>query len=278
MQLMRLMRPASRRAFADARQELDALLDSATEAQASTLGEELFSAVDVLLAEPVLRRHLADASTDVQRRSQLLAAVFGRTLGASTMRVLDGLVGARWSQVRDLVDAAETLARLALLAVAEKQGAIEDAEDELFRAGRLVDREPTLASLLGDTTAPVQRRIQLLRDIVAGKVHAVTERLLVRALQAPRGRPIDRAAEDLAELAAARRQRSIARVSTPIALTDEQHDRLAAALSRVYGRPMSLQIELAPELLGGLVVRVGDELIDGSIAGRLTAARQRLPH
>ena len=60
-------------------------------------------------------------------------------------------------------------------------------------------------------------------------------------------------------------------------MTGEQEQRLTDSLTRLYGRPISLQVEFDPELLGGLVVRVGGELIDGSVAGRLAAARRALP-
>ena len=274
---MHYLQAASRRAIADARDRLDGYLDGASEADAARLGEELFAAVDLLAGEPVLRRHLADPATSAADRRRLLKAVFGEKLSRPTMDVLDGLAGSRWSQPRDLMDAGETLGRLAILAVAEKQNAIEDVEDELFRVGRLVDREGRLRTLLGDVAVPTDRRVELLRSVIAGKVQAPTERLLVRAVQAPHGLSLDRAAEQLAELAAERRERFVARVSTPVALTDAQQERLSAALSRIYGRDMSLQVELDEKLLGGLVVRVADEVIDGSIAGRLNAARQRVP-
>ncbi|HEY3259217.1 MAG TPA: F0F1 ATP synthase subunit delta [Pseudonocardiaceae bacterium] len=274
---MQYLQAASRRALAEARERLDSYLDEAAEADAERLGEELFAAVDLLSGQPVLRRHLADPSTDARDRTRLLGAIFGGKLSQPAMQVLEGMVAARWSQPRDLMVAAETLGRLAVLAVAQRQGAIEDVEDELFRAGRLIDREPRLRSLLADLSVPAAKRVELLRSVLAGKVHPTTERLLVRAVQAPHGISLDRAAEQLADLAAERRQRSVARVRTPVALTDDQQERLAAALSRIYGRGMSLQIELDEELIGGLVVRVGDEVIDGSLAGRLAAARQRLP-
>jgi F-type H+-transporting ATPase subunit delta len=60
-------------------------------------------------------------------------------------------------------------------------------------------------------------------------------------------------------------------------LTAVQEQRLTEALTRLYGRPISLQVEPDDSLLGGLVVRVGGEVIDGSIAGRLAAARRTLP-
>ena len=79
-------------------------------------------------------------------------------------------------------------------------------------------------------------------------------------------------------MAAARRNRSIARVTTAVRLTPDQEQRLVDGLSRLYGRLMSLQVELDESLLGGLVVRVGNEVIDGSVAGRLETARRLLPH
>jgi F-type H+-transporting ATPase subunit delta len=69
----------------------------------------------------------------------------------------------------------------------------------------------------------------------------------------------------------------VAHVRTPVRLTGEQEQRLTESLTRLYGRPISLQAELDPDLLGGLVVRVGGELIDGSVAGRVAAARRTLP-
>jgi F-type H+-transporting ATPase subunit delta len=88
---------------------------------------------------------------------------------------------------------------------------------------------------------------------------------------------IDMTAEELSELAAARRDRYIAHVRTPVRLGADQEQRLTETLTRLYGRPISVQAELDPDLLGGLVVRVGGEIIDGSVAGRLATARRRLP-
>ncbi|HEY0637366.1 MAG TPA: F0F1 ATP synthase subunit delta [Pseudonocardiaceae bacterium] len=274
---MQYMQAASRQALAEARERLDGHLDGATEADAGRLGDELFAAADLLAAEVVLRRHLADPATDAADRSRLLRAVVGGTLHDDTVGVLDGVIAARWSRPRDLLGAVETLGELAWLTVAQKQGAIEEVEDELFRVGRLVDRESRLRNLLGDRSVPAARRAELLTSVLGGKVSAVTERLLTRSVQADRGLALDRAAEALAELAAARRERSVARVRTPVALTDAQQERLVTALARIYGREMSLQVELDADLLGGLVVMVADEVIDGSVAGRLAAAEQHLP-
>jgi F-type H+-transporting ATPase subunit delta len=201
----------------------------------------------------------------------------GNQLERPTLEAVAAAVTARWSRPMDLVDGLETMARNALLGSAEKDGKLDDVEDELFRFGRILDREPELAALLADVGTPADGRIALLDRLVDGKVGSATAALLRQSVRLPRGRHLDTVAEELAELAADRRQRSIARVATPVRLSTQQEDRLRDTLSRLYGRPMSLQVELDEALLGGLVVRVGGEVIDGSVAGRLEAARRQLP-
>jgi F-type H+-transporting ATPase subunit delta len=65
-------------------------------------------------------------------------------------------------------------------------------------------------------------------------------------------------------------------VTTAVALTPAQEQRLAETLGRIYGRTMGLHVTVDPDVLGGLVVQVGDEVIDGSVAHRLEAAKRRL--
>jgi F-type H+-transporting ATPase subunit delta len=81
------------------------------------------------------------------------------------------------------------------------------------------------------------------------------------------------AIDDLLQASAARRERSIARVLSATELTPEQTERLAAALTRLYGREINVRTAVDERVQGGLVVRVGDEVIDGSVASRLVAAR-----
>ena len=108
----------------------------------------------------------------------------------------------------------EQLARRAALGVAEKDESLDDVEDELFRFGRILDREPRLGSLLADASAPADKRVALLREVLGGRVSPVTATLLEQTVRTPRGRSLDRAAEELSELAAARRDRYVAHVRT----------------------------------------------------------------
>ena len=69
----------------------------------------------------------------------------------------------------------------------------------------------------------------------------------------------------------------VAHVSAAAELSDAQRTRLTEVLGRIYGRPASLQLHIDPELLGGLTIAVGDEVIDGSLASRLASAENQLP-
>lgn len=272
-----ILQPASRESLAEAVARLDALVDRSSAAELGRLGEDLFAVLRLLEAEVTLRRNLADPTVPAQARSGLVDRLLAGKIGRAALDTVSELVASRWSRSLDLLDALESLARRGSLAVAEKDGSLDDVEDELFRFSRVLDREPRLNSLLGDLNAPADKRVELLRELLDGKTTAVTVGLLEQSVRGARGRSLDLVAADLAELAAERRDRYVAHVRTAVRLTAGQEQRLTDTLSRLYERAISLQVELDPDLLGGLVVQVGGELIDGSVAGRLGAARRGLP-
>lgn len=272
-----LLRAASRESLAEANSRMDDVVDHSSAADLERLGDELFAVTRLLTAELTLRRHVTDPAVPPQARAGLLRQLLGGRISEQALEVAEGVVQSRWSRPGDVVIALEHLARRATLGVAEKNRSLDDVEDELFRFGRILAREPELAGLLVDESAPAERRVGLLDSVLAGKVSPVTAELLRQSVRQPRTRHLDQVAEELAELAAARRDRYVAKVAAPVRLTREQEERLAETLTRLYGRPMSVQVELDPDLLGGLVVRVGDDVIDGSVVGRLAAARRRLP-
>ena len=272
-----VLQSASRDALGAATARLDEHIDATGAADLKRLADDLFAVVGLLDREHALRRALADPATPSGARGGLADRLFDGKIGRPALDVVSDVVKSRWSRAGDLLEGLESLARAAAFGVAEKDGSLDRVEDELFRFGRILDREPELSRLLSDTATPVDKRVGLLRDVLGEKVTPVTATLLEQAVRNPRSRNLDVAAEELSELAAARRDRYVAHVRTPVRMTGEQEQRLTDSLTRLYGRPISLQVELDPDLLGGLVVRVGGELIDGSVAGRLAAARRALP-
>ena len=268
------MQPASRAALAMAREQLEKRVSGANVADRERVGDELGAVAAVLGQQPVIRRHLADSAAPPQVRKQMVKTLFGGKVNRITQRVLGDVVASRWSRPLDLVDGIEELARLALLMLAERDRSLSDVEDELFRFGRILAAQPRLVTLLGDESAPVTQRLELLNTVLADRSRSVTRRLLEQAVRAPRRRPLDDIVEVLVDRAANRRERSVAHVSAAGPLSQQQQQRLLDVLNRIYRQSISLKVDLAPELLGGLVIRVGDEVIDGSVAARLDKARQ----
>ncbi|MFE5732358.1 MULTISPECIES: F0F1 ATP synthase subunit delta [unclassified Streptomyces] len=269
------MNGASREALAAARGSLDALTDN-TPVDATRLANELAAVTALLDREVSLRRVLTDPAQPGEAKAALAQRLLTGQVGGETADLVSGMVRSRWSRSRDLVDATEELANTADLTAAQKAGALDDVEDELFRFARIVSSSNELRSALTDKAATGTAKSTLLRSLLGGKVHATTERLVVRLVTQPRGRSLEAGLESLSKLAAARRDRMVAVVTSAVPLSDRQKQRLGAVLAKLYGREMHLNLDVDPAVLGGITVRVGDEVINGTIAERLDEATRRL--
>ncbi|MFV2117744.1 F0F1 ATP synthase subunit delta [Streptomyces sp. Act-28] len=269
------MNGASREALAAARERLDALTDN-TSVDATELAEELAAVTALLDREVSLRRVLTDPAQAGEAKAELAGRLLSGQMGGATVDLVSGMVRSRWSASRDLVDAVEELADIADLTAAQRAGVLDDVEDELFRFGRIAFASPELRSALTDKAAPASAKGELLRGLLGGRVAPVTERLVVRLVTRPRGRSLEAGIESLSQLAAARRDRTVAVVTSAVPLSDRQKQRLGAALAKLYGREMHLNLDVDPSVLGGISVRVGDEIVNGTVADRLEEATRRL--
>lgn len=266
---------ASRESLASAEQVLETELGKAG-AKPDVVGSELFSVVDLLTAEIGLRRAVGDGSSDPESRKRLVSSLLNGKVSQPSLTVLSAAVGSRWSSPRELLDGLESLGRSALLTSAEKAGTLDTVEDELFRIARIVGNEAGLEQALTDQTAPAEAKRKLVRDLLGGKVGPISLALVEQVVVRQTGRGIGFGLDQLVKLAAQRRERSVAYVTSASALSDGQEQQLAEKLRGIYGKEIALHVEIDPRLGGGLVVRVGDEVIDGSTAGRISALRRQL--
>lgn len=244
-------------------------------AQAATIGTQLFDVVEVLDGERPLRVAIADASSVPEDRARLVSEVFGSKVAPATAEVLSQAVKQQWSTPRELRSGLVDLGRQALLIGADKDGRLEEVEGELFSLSRILESEPELTGLLSDRAADAKQKRALLANVLYGKVSMFTEALALQVIGRPEDNPIDDVAA-LSERAAALRGRRVARVTSANALTQQQKDALAEKLGKIYGSDISVHADVDESLLGGLSVRVGDELIDGSIASKIARLRAEL--
>jgi F-type H+-transporting ATPase subunit delta len=273
------MRSASREAQAALVERFDSMAGSLTGEQLSTLSGELASVAELLLHEPILARHLAEATGESDAKKQLLARLLSGKADANTIELLNTAVSVRWSATKDFGAAVEHVARLALLVRAERENQADEVAEQLFRFGRILQAQPRLNSLLGDYSKPVPERVSLLRGVLgsASGTNPTAGALLTQTIELLHGDRADEAVQELAQLAVAHRGEIVAEVAAADELSDTQRRRLADVLARIYHHPVSVQLNVDPELLGGLAVAIGDEVIDGTLSSRLAAAGTKLP-
>jgi F-type H+-transporting ATPase subunit delta len=234
---------------------------------------DLLAVAGVLGGEKSLRQALADGGQPEQVRRGIVTQLFGGKVSDTSLAILGDVVAARWSSDGDLVDALEQFGAQAAFVGAEADGSLDRVEDELFRFGRAVDGSPELQMALTDPALPADRKTALVRDLL-GQASPATVALVGHTAAHLRGRQPAVAVDQLAGLAAEQRRRVLAEVRSAVPLTDEQQTRLGAALSRLQGRQVRLNVIVDPGVVGGIVVRVGDDVIDGSVASRLEQARR----
>lgn len=266
------MKAASREALAQCQEKLDGYLREHDVQAAAQTGLDLFEVVGVLDDHRDLRVVLTDDAAPAEARQSLVRELFGSKVAESTLQVLNDAVAQNWSTGKEFVNGLSTIGHRALLRGAEAQGQLEQVEDELFQLSRVLDREGELTQLLSDRTASSAKKRGLLANVLYGKVSMFAEALALQAIGRPEKNPIDDVAA-LAAQAADLRDRTIAHVAVARDVNDNQQAVLAEKLGKIYGRAVSIHTEVDPSLLGGMKIRVGDEVIDGSIQGKIARLR-----
>lgn len=237
------------------------------------LASDLFAVVDALDSSISLRRALTDPSTSEKGRQQLVHSLLDGKVSKTAANLVAEGAALRWSGGASFSAAIERQAVRAQLNQAEEAGQIGEAEDELFRFARLVEGNPDLRNALADRGVDVARRQELVTELLADRATPTAVVLARRAVVA-RHRSFAATIEGFVNLAAEQRNRVIATIRVAQPLTDDQRARLQASLTKQAGRPVALQEIIDPSVLGGVRVELGDEIVEGTVADRLEAARR----
>ncbi|WP_051706040.1 F0F1 ATP synthase subunit delta [Nocardioides aequoreus] len=262
-----------RGASADALDALTSHVDGVGGADAARTGDDLFAVAGLLRSEPALRRVATDVSTEGSAKAGLLRSVLEGKVSETALGIVTDAVQRRWTRPRDLADALEHLGVIAVVRSSD-----DDAgrlADELFAVRRLVDGDGELRSALGDPARSAADKGALLEQLLSGRTLDATRRLARQAL-AGSYRNVSLALEAFERVAASVRDQRVATVRVAQPLADGERDRLQSALSRSYGRQVHLDVVVDPEVLGGMRVEIGDDVIDGTVSARLDEARRKL--
>ncbi len=269
------MRGASRTAFAAASARFDEVARGLDEGALARLSDELFAVLQVVDTEHILRRSLSDPSRPGSAKSEVAQVLFSGKISPEALELVQAVVGQRWSRPSEMADGLENLAVIAELARAEALGTMDDLEDELFRFGRIVEGEPALRNALADVTGASDRKGELVAGLLGGRATDSTVRLVRQVVEHGRGRTPERSITQLGKAVSDRRRRLVAIVRSAVALDPQEKERLSNALAGIYGHAVQVKAEVDPSVLGGMSVQVGDEVVDGTIAGRLDRLKRR---
>jgi F-type H+-transporting ATPase subunit delta len=199
------------------------------------------------------------------------------------VEIVSGLASSRWASARDIGDALETLAASVVIAVAENKSAVsasgltglEVLEDELFAFIQIVESNHEVQRALSEPQASPAAKIALAERLVPNASEEAKV-LIGQAVSMPRGLKVTRLVRRFAELAAKRQRRWIATVSVARPLTETQESRLETGLNALYGRELKIHMIVDPALIGGIRVKVGDEVLDASVVARLSQLQRQL--
>lgn len=267
---------SSKSSFASIRVSLDAALKGKSARECEVVASDLFAVVSALDSSTGLRRAFTDPARDGGAKAHLVQDLFGKVISPSTLSLIESAVSLRWSTPSDLSDAIERLAVEALAASAESGGEIDRVEEELFAISRLLASESELRSNLNDGKFTQDAKGALLRSIFASVISSSSEKVLDAIIAGRRGRSFERTIAFYANTIVARKERTIARVTSAVPLGDKQRARLAETLERHFGRKIRVDVTVDRAVLGGISVRIGDELIDGTVISRLVDASRAL--
>ena len=162
----------------------------------------------------------------------------------------------------------------ALILIAEAEGHVERIEEELFRVARAFEGSDELRTTLSDAVIPVDRRLGIVEDLLGAKGSPLTTAMVSFIVAAGRARDLPAIADAFVARAAERRAEEVAEVRSAVPLDEDQQRRLADALGKATGKRVTVKVIIDPTVLGGLVAKVGDTVIDGSVRHRLDQLKE----
>ncbi len=169
--------------------------------------------------------------------------------------MIKGAVAARYAQ--------------ALFDVARDNNTVAETENELRGFMRLVDESRDLQQVLYNPQVPVELKKEIVRGAFGKALSGTTLNFLCLALDRRREPYLKSIAERFFGLANETRNIVEAEVTTALELSVVHKVNLMQVLSRMTGKELRIRYQVDPVILGGLVVRLGDRIIDGSVKRQL---------
>ena len=164
----------------------------------------------------------------------------------------------------------------ALFEMAQAEGVVSRVEEELFRLRELLKANPELFQFLKDPNIKPEGKRQALAELFQGRVHPLVLSTLISLSDQDRAGRVLHVIEDFSTIAAGARQTITGEVTVVVTLDDATLGRMATELSRITGKNVKLLQKIDPAILGGAIITVGEQIIDGSLRRKLDQLKDKL--
>ncbi len=176
--------------------------------------------------------------------------------------MLKGAIGERYAE--------------ALYDLAKDLGKVEEMERELTVIKDIVGKDRDLQKILYHPRITAEEKKELLTTLFKGKITNVTFSFLQLLVDKQREQYLGDIVDAFVFKANEDRNILTAEISSAVQLSNAEKANLKKVLAKVTGKDMATQFAIDPDLLGGVVVKIGDRVIDGSLKTRFAAMREYL--
>lgn len=163
----------------------------------------------------------------------------------------------------------------AIFQIALKQNTVDRTLEDVKGLAQLVANRK-LAYLLREPKVPAQRKEKVLREALTSKILPTSLNLILLLVQRELVEAMGAIARELEGLVLNYRNQAIAEVTTAVSLDQAQSNLVKKALEDSTGKTIIMGTRVDPHILGGVIARVGDQLIDNSVRYRLQALQREL--
>ena len=236
--------------------------------------QELFDAAVALDNSIQLRGALSDPSADAARREKLANEVF-QGLSAEALRVVQVLVGLRWSRPRDLAKSCESLAVTAVAMQLDAKN-LQSVGEELYAVQSLIEGNGELELAMSSSRAEIDAKQKLLNKLLGKQLSDSAELLVMQAVHFAHKTSITQLLRNYGEVLAEQASRKIATVSVAKPLSDKQLSELQKQLSKAFDSELNINQQVDETIIGGMRIQVAGEVIDATVASKLNNARLQL--
>ena len=164
----------------------------------------------------------------------------------------------------------------ALVLIGRADNRLADVEDELFQFATILKSNDQLRNTLNDKNIAIEERIAVINVVLEGKALNTTKGIISLFVASENTGLIDEITDAFVKEAANTRSKEVATIRTATELDDATIEKLAAALSKRTGKEIDVKVIIDETVIGGIIAKVGDEVIDGSIKTRLAKLKETI--